>query len=40
MGIIGDAIRFVKETVKDSLEECGFEDFKEELHDIIKALKE
>ena len=39
MGILGDTIRFVRDTTKDSLEECGFDDVKDELKDIIKALK-
>ena len=39
MGIIGDTIRFVRSTFEDSLEECGFDDVKDELKDIVKALK-
>ena len=39
MGIIGDTIRFVRTAIEDSLEECGFEDVKDELKDIVKALK-
>ena len=32
-------IRLVKDTIKDSLEECGFNDLKEEIKDALKALK-
>lgn len=39
MGVLGDAIREVRDTVKESLEECGFDGVKDELKDIIKALK-
>lgn len=39
MGIIGDTIRLVRTTIEDSLEECGFENAKNELKDIVKALK-
>ena len=39
MGIFGDMIRLVRDTTKESLEECGFEDVKDELKDIWKALK-
>ena len=39
MSIIGDVIREVRDTLKDSLEECGFYDVKDELKDILKALK-
>jgi hypothetical protein len=39
MGIIGDVIREVRDTLKDSFEECGFYDVKDELKDILKALK-
>lgn len=39
MGILGDLIRTVRDTVKDSLEECGIDDLKEEIKDTIDALK-
>ena len=39
MGIIGDMIREVRDTFKDGLEECGFDNLKEELKDVIKAFK-
>lgn len=39
MGELGDMIRLVKDTIKDSLEECGFNDLKEEIKDALKALK-
>jgi hypothetical protein len=30
MGIIGDVIREVRDTTKESLEECGIDDLKDE----------
>jgi hypothetical protein len=39
MGVLGDTIREVRDTIQDSLEECGYNDLKEELKDIIKAMK-
>ena len=39
MGELGDMIRLVKDTIKESLEECGFNDLKEEIKDVLKALK-
>lgn len=39
MGVIGDMIRLVRDTTKDALDEVGLDDFKEEIKDIIKALK-
>ena len=39
MGVLGDMIRLVRDTTKESLEEYGFEDVKDELKDIWKALK-
>ena len=39
MGVLGDIIRLVKDTTKDTLEECGLDDVKDELKDIVKALK-
>lgn len=39
MRILGDVVREVRDTLKDSLEECGFYDVKDELKDILKALK-
>ena len=39
MGELGDMIRLVKDTIKDSLEECGFNDLKKEVKDVLKALK-
>lgn len=40
MGVLGDIIREVRNTVKESFEECGFDDVKDEIKDVIKALKE
>lgn len=39
MGVLGDIIRLVRDTTKESLEECGFDDLRGELKDIVKALK-
>lgn len=39
MGVLGDIIRLVRDTTKESLEECGIDDLKSEIKDIIKALK-
>lgn len=39
MGILGDVIREVRDTVQDSLEECGIDDLKDEIKDVLKALK-
>ena len=39
MGIIGDMIRMVRNTTKESLEECGIDDLKNEIKDVWKALK-
>lgn len=39
MGVLGDIIREVRDTVQDSLEECGIDDSMEELKDALKALK-
>ena len=39
MGVFGDMIRFVRDTTKESLEECGIDDLKSEIKDIIKTLK-
>ena len=39
MRVLGDIIRLVRDTTKDSLEECGFNDLKEEIKDALKALK-
>lgn len=39
MGILGDMIREVCDTVKGSLEECGVDDVADEIKDVIKALK-
>jgi hypothetical protein len=39
MGIIGDMIRMVRDTTKESLEECGIDDLKNEIKDVLKALK-
>ena len=39
MGVLGDVIREVRDTVQDSLEECGIDDLKSEIKDIVKALK-
>lgn len=39
MGVLGDMIRLVRDTTKDTLEECGLDNVKDELKDIWKALK-
>ena len=39
MGVFGDMIRLVRDTTKELLEECGFEDAKDELKDVVKSLK-
>ena len=39
MTVLGDMIRLVRDTTKETLEECGFDDLKSELKDIIKAIK-
>ena len=39
MGVLGDMIRLVRDTMKESLEECGIDDLKSEIKDVIKALK-
>lgn len=39
MGVLGDIIREVRDTVKESFEECGFDNVKDEIKDVIKALK-
>lgn len=39
MGILGDMIRFIRDTTKESLEECGIDDLKDEIKDVLKALK-
>ena len=39
MGVLGDIIRLVRDTTKDTLEECGIYDMKDELKDVWKALK-
>jgi len=39
MGVFGDMIRLVRDTTKETFEECGFDDWKNELKDIVKALK-
>ena len=39
MGILGDMIRFVRDTTKESLEECGIDGLKDEIKDVLKALK-
>jgi len=39
MGVLGDMIRLVRDTTKESLEECGIDDLKSEIKDVIKALK-
>ena len=40
MGVLGDIIREVRDTVKDSFENCGGRDVVDELKDVIKAIKE
>ena len=39
MGIIGDAIREIRDTLKFAHEECGGKDVVDELKDIVKAIK-
>lgn len=39
MGVFGDTIRLVRDTTKESLEECGIDDLKDEIKDIVKAIK-
>lgn len=39
MGLLGDIIREVRDTVKGSLEECGVDSVVDEVKDVIKALK-
>lgn len=39
MGVLGDAIRLVLDTVKDSFDECGGNDVIDEFKDVFKALK-
>jgi flagellar basal body-associated protein FliL len=39
MGVFGDIIRLVRDTTKESLEECGIDDLKDEIKDIVKAIK-
>jgi hypothetical protein len=39
MGILGDVIRFVRDTTKESLEECGIDDLKSEIKDIVYESK-
>lgn len=39
VGILGDAIRLVRDTTKEALEECGVDELKSEIKDVIKALK-
>lgn len=39
MTVLGDMIRLVRDTTKETLEECGFDDLKSELKDIINAIK-
>ena len=38
MGLLGNAIREVRDTVKDSLEECGCKSVISEVKDVFKAL--
>lgn len=40
MGVFGDMIRFVRDTTKEVLDECGLDDLKEEIKDVIKAIKD
>lgn len=39
MGVLGDAIRLVLDTVKDFFDECGSNDVIDEFKDVFKALK-
>ncbi len=36
---MGDIIRLVRDTIKDFLDEVGLDDLKEEIKDIIEAMK-
>ena len=36
---MGDMIRLVRNTIKDALDEVGLDDLKEEIKDIIEAIK-
>lgn len=36
---MGDIIRLVRDTIKDALDEVGLDDLKEEIKDIIEAIK-
>ena len=36
---MGDIIRFVRDTITDALDELGLDDLKEEIKDIIEAIK-
>lgn len=39
MGVFGDMIRTVRDTIEDTIEACGGDAIKEELEDIIDAIK-
>lgn len=39
MGVLGDAIRELRDTIKFAHEECGGQDVVDELRDIFKAIK-
>ena len=39
MGVFGDIIRLVRDTTKETLNECGLDDLKEEIKDIIQTIK-
>ena len=39
MGLLGDMIREVRDTIKCAYEECGGEDIVDELKDAINAIK-
>ena len=37
--MFGDIIRLVRDTTKEVLDECGVNDVKEEIKDIIQTIK-
>lgn len=39
MGVVGDIIREVRDTISSAYENCGGEDVVDEIKDVIKALK-
>ena len=39
MGVFGDMIRTMQDTIEGTFEACGGDAIKEELHDIFDAIK-